>query len=236
MKSLHKFALLLTFTLLTLSAYGADLTMYTPKVEYAADQTMETAETTITGKVYATPTKERREMNVSGETMVTIMRHDKQTAWTLIPAEQMYLEMSTKDLNQQAENLDNYTIETTSMGSEQVNGVSCEKSKVLMTNRKTGTKMGGFWWMTNDNIVMKMDMISKDKDEKMRIKLELNNLKIGKQSATLFEIPAGYSKMAMPSMGNLQQMMHDSNKDNAEAPAPKEKAGFNLKDAMKLIR
>lgn len=237
MDTLSKISLVLVAGLIGLTAHAADMAKYMPRVDYSADQTMETSDVTMSGKVYSSTNKERREMNVSGENMIMIMRRDKQTAWTLIPSERMYMEVSTKEIKEQKDNLDNYKIETTVIGSETVNGVPCEKSKVIMTNKSDGSKMGGFWWVTKDGIVMKMDMISKDKDEKLRMKIELSNLKIGKQSPALFEIPAGYSKMAMPSMGSIQDMMRDSGDDSdRDEDQPKSKGGFNFNDAMKLIR
>ena len=213
MKFMLKISLLLS-SVIAFTAQAADITNGTPKVEYSADQTMETAEASMTGKVYATPTKERRDMNVSGENITMIMRRDKNTAWTLIPSQQMYLEVSTKEIKQQSDNLDNYKIETTAMGKEKVNGVECDKSKVIMTKISDGSKMGGFWWVSKDGIVMKMDMLSNEKNEKTRFKIELNNLKIGKQNPSLFEIPAGYSKMVLPSMDNIQEMMRGADGKN----------------------
>ncbi len=238
MNRFNKVSILLASCLLSTNTLSADFKPPVPKVEYSAQQTMETAETTMTGMVYVTPTRERREMNVSGETMTVIMRRDKKIGWTLIPSEQMYMEMSFDEAMDKSESLDNYKFETTAMGSETVNGVSCEKSKVIMTNLKDGSKMGGFWWVSKDGIVMKMDMISKDKDQKMRMKLELSNLKTGKQNPALFEIPAGYSKMNMPSMQSIKDMMKDA--EGGETPAQgtgkTEKGGFNFNDALKMIR
>ena len=76
MNSLHKISLLLASSLIAVSVHAADLTQYTPKVEYSADQTMETPQATMSGKVFATPVKERREMNISGQTMIMIMRRN----------------------------------------------------------------------------------------------------------------------------------------------------------------
>ncbi|MDQ1362994.1 MAG: hypothetical protein QG652_854 [Pseudomonadota bacterium] len=237
MIKLNKISLLLATGLFSISAIAADITKYNPKVEYSADQTMETAETSMTGKIYVTPAKERREMKMEGETMIMIIRRDKKIGWTLMPSEQMYMEMSFQQVEGQPDNLSNYKIETTDMGTETINGVKCNKSKIVMTKLDDGTKMGGFWWMTNDNIVMKMDMLAKEKGDKTRIKIELNNLKIGKQNPSLFEIPAGYSKMSMPNMQNLQDMMKDADTDEDEAEQPKgNKGGFNLNDALKMIR
>jgi hypothetical protein len=235
MTRLNKVSLLLASCLFSVTAMAAVSKPPVPKVEYSADQSMETAETSMAGKVYVTPSKERREMNVSGETVTMIMRRDKKIAWTLMPSEQMYMEMSFNDAAQQSGNLDNYKVEMTAMGSENINGVNCEKSKIVMTKLDDGTKMGGFWWMTKDNIMMKMDMLAIDKGNKMRIKLELNNLKVGKQNPTQFEIPAGYSKMGMP---NMQDMMKGADGDDAaqQGGENSNKGGFGFKDALKMIR
>lgn len=239
MIKLNKISLLLAASLFSISATAADMKTPVPKVEYSADQTMETSETSMDGKVYVTPSKERREMNMSGETVTMIMRRDKKIAWTIMPSEQMYMEMSFNDAAQQSGNLDNYKIETTAMGSENINGVNCEKSKIVMTKQDDDTKMGGFWWMTKDNIMMKMDMLAIDKGNKMRIKLELNNLKVGKQNPSLFEIPAGYSKMSMPNMQNIQDMMKGAGGNESPQQQGSEKSnkgGFNFNDALKMIR
>ena len=60
--------------------------------------------------------------------------------------------------------------------------------------------MGGFMWMSKENIMVKMDAVSIEKGEKNRFKTELTNIKIGKQDPALFEIPPGFEKMDMPGM------------------------------------
>ena len=47
---------------------------------------------------------------------------------------------------------------------------------------------------TKDGITVKMDLLSKDGDKKMRMSQELTNLKVEKQDPKLFEIPPGYTK------------------------------------------
>lgn len=47
---------------------------------------------------------------------------------------------------------------------------------------------------------MKMDLLSKEGDTKMRMTQELTNLKVGKQDPKLFEIPPGYTKNDMGAM------------------------------------
>ncbi|MEW6330601.1 MAG: DUF4412 domain-containing protein [Pseudomonadota bacterium] len=210
-------------------------------VEYSADWSMETAEGAVKGKIYQAPNKERREMNNDGEKMVMIMRRDKKMAWNLMPSERMYMEMKMSDPKVGRDDPMNYDVEQTTVGPDTVNGVKTTKSKIIMKEKKpNGAKMGGFWWMTKDNIMMKLDVIAVDKGKKDRMKMELDNLKIGKQDASLFEVPSGYSKMDM-SMGGMGQMMMGG-EGGGEAPAgdsgkgAKEKGGFGIKDAIKLLK
>lgn len=171
-----------------------------PQVEYSADSVMETAEISMKGRVHYTPTRERREMVMGsgGEKMLTITRHDKKVAWTLMPAEKMYMETNIAKAKSK-DDPSSYKIEQTVVGPETVNGVSTTKSKIIMTGPK-GEKMGGFMWVTKENIVVKMDAIAIDKKQKHRFKTELTNLKVGKQDPKLFEVPAGYEKMSIPGM------------------------------------
>jgi hypothetical protein len=210
-------------------------------VEYSADWSMETAEGAVKGKIYQARNKERREMNNDGEKMVMIMRRDKKVAWNLMPSERMYMEMKLTDPKVGRDDPMNYDVEQTTVGPDTVNGVKTTKSKIIMKEKKpNGAKMGGFWWMTKENIMMKLDVISVDKGKKDRMKMELDNLKIGKQDASLFEVPSGYSKMDM-SMGGMGQMMMGG-EGGGEAPAgdsgkgAKEKGGFGIKDAIKLLK
>ena len=170
------------------------------QVEYSADSVLETAEFSMKGRVHYTPTRERREMVMGsgGEKMLTITRHDKKVAWTLMPAEKMYMESSIAKTKSK-DDLSGYKIEQTVVGPETVNGVSTTKSKIIMTGPK-GEKMGGFMWTTKETIVVKMDAIAIDKKQKHRFKSELTNLKVGKQDPKLFEVPAGYEKMSIPGM------------------------------------
>ena len=176
-----------------------------PQVEYSADTVLETEDISMKGRIHYAPTRERREMveSGSGEKMIIITRHDKKIVWTLMPAEEMYMEVrlgSAKAGNK--DDLSKYKIEQTVVGPETVNGVSTTKNKIIMTGEK-GEKMGGFMWLTRDKIMVKIDAIALDKKQKHRFKSELTNLKVGKQDPKLFEVPAGYEKMSMPGMPGM---------------------------------
>lgn len=56
---------------------------------------------------------------------------------------------------------------------------------------------GGFIWITQDGIPVKMDFLGKSGRDKTRMTVTLTNLTIGPQDPALFEPPADYK--AMPS-------------------------------------
>jgi hypothetical protein len=175
-----------------------------PQVEYSADSMMESAEVSMKGHVHYTPTRERREMVQGGQKMITIQRRDKKAMWTLMPEEKMYMEMNL-DAKRAPDDLSGYKNKMTVVGPETVNGVSTNRSKVIMTDAR-GAKMGGFMWTTKDGIVVKIDVIAMDEGGKQRMKMELTNLKVTKQDPALFEIPAGYTKMDMGGLMGFGKM------------------------------
>jgi len=176
-----------------------------PNVEYSADQTIETEAAAMKGKVYATPTRERREMSQGGTKMIMIARHDKKVVWTLMPEEKMYMEMPMKDSAEKTD-MSAYKIEQTPLGEEKLDGQVMDKSKIVMTH-SSGSKMGGFMWTTKQGILAKMDAIAVDKGSKNRFKMEQTNIKVGKQPADLFEIPKGFQVMNMGGMGDMLKGM-----------------------------
>jgi hypothetical protein len=115
----------------------------------------------------------------------------------LMPAQRMYTELDLSQAKEQAASgpPDDVTIEK--IGDETVEGHSATKYKMLMRDKSAG----GFMWFTDDGIPVKMDMLAREGKEKSRITMTLRNLKTGKQDASLFELPAGYSKM--PNMGGM---------------------------------
>jgi hypothetical protein len=168
-----------------------------PSVEYSADRVMETSSGTFNGKVYATKDKERSETSMGSMQSVMILRRDKQLGWMLMPSHKMYQTMDFAKAQAQAGAAPDDQVQITEVGPESVEGFQAKKFKMLMNDGSAG----GFIWITEQGIPVKMDMLSKSGGEKSRMTITLKNLKIGAQDAQLFELPSGYT--AMPSMGSL---------------------------------
>ena len=174
------------------------------QAQYSADSYIETEQLTLKAKVYAAPGKERKEQEMGGGNQITIRRSDKGVMWMLMPEEKMYMEMGMNEGQQQSSDVDlsKYKTERTEVGKEVIDGHETTKYKMIMTNQE-GKKFGGFIWITKEGITIKMDAVSKDENSTERIKMELTNLKIGKQDLALFEIPEGYTKMTMPGIPGM---------------------------------
>ncbi len=176
------------------------------KVEYSADSTMETeGGMTMKSRIYHTVDKERMEMGGS-DGMAIIVRKDKKVVWQLMGT--MYMETPLDTSNTSGmEAFD--LIEQAEVGQETINGMKATKSKVVAVKKDGSGKFGGFFWTTKEGITVKMDMLSKEGDKKMRMTSELTNLKLEKQDPALFEIPTGYTKNdmgAMMGMGGMPAM------------------------------
>ena len=170
---------------------AADLPM--PTVEYSADRVVETEAGTFGGKVYFTKDKERMETSMQGMQSIMILRRDQQIGWMLMPAQRMYQKLDLRRAQQQAgaQPSDQMTIDE--VGAETVEGHAATKYKMLL---KDGSG-GGFIWITQDGIPVKMDFLGKSGRDKTRMTVTLTNLAIGAQDPALFEVPADYK--AMPS-------------------------------------
>lgn len=174
-------------------AHAASLPV--PTVEYSADRFIETESGNFDGKVYAAKDKERMEMHMGDMKTVMILRRDKQLGWSLMPMQKMYQQIDFAKAAQQSGAAPDDQVEITEVGTETVEGFASTKYKMMM---KDGSA-GGFIWVTQEGIPVKMDLLSKSGREKSRITMTLKNLTIGSQDPQLFELPADYA--AMPSFG-----------------------------------
>jgi len=189
-------ALAIAFTTLAAPmARGA--TLPAPTVEYSADRVIESEMGNFEGKVYSAKDKERIEMAMKGMSTVTITRRDKQLGWMLMPSHRMYQTLDLARAQKQSGGAPGDEVQIDIVAQETVEGFASTKYKMLM---KDGSA-GGFIWITEQGIAVKMDMLSKSEGKKTRITMTLKNLKIGPRDASVFELPSGYSPM--PSMAGM---------------------------------
>ena len=214
-------AWIVLFNVFAFQPVGAAL-MERPKVEYSADETLQTEDISVEQKIFYTPTKERKELKSSsmeaGVDMVQIFRHDNKVLWQLMPSQKMYMEHSFGQPGQQQgpPDLSKWDFEETVVGEEVMDGMKVTKYKTIATSTD-GKKFGGFSWRTKEGIPLKMDLLFKEGNEKKRMMTELKHVKIGKQDPSLFEIPQGFTKFDMAGM--MGGMMGRQGMDRRNMPA-----------------
>jgi hypothetical protein len=173
---------------------------------FSGTRHMETKEGQLDSFVRQDGEKVRMEMNYGGQSAVVITRFDKGLTYLLMPSMSMYREMDMKDA-QEVGSSDIDFSEASEVGREPVNGYDCTKYKAKFKN-KQGGKGGGYYWVSDEGILMKVDMIYQSRKQKgQRMKFEMRDLDIGPQDPTAFEVPANYSKMGFGNMmGQMGQM------------------------------
>ena len=164
-------------------------------MDFSADMISRVGQETMQSKIYVSEEKTRMEM----PQMTTIIRHDKKVSWMLMPSEKMYMEhpIDPSKAPKTAKNFDG-EMERTSLGVEAVDGVQAEKFKVIY---KEGKKIESVYqWIKDGQIPVKVEAIDGSWST------EYKNISTATQPADLFEIPDGYTKMSMPSLGDLMGM------------------------------
>ncbi len=162
---------------------------------FSADKVVTSRGKTTTAKVYATPTASRTEGMQDGKKFIAIERFDRKVIWSLMPDQKLYLEMAMPDGAEAAaalkDTVKGVQAKHESLGSEQVDGFLCEKTRTTVTwEGITGTstewaakELGGF-------VVKKQDDTSGEITA-------YKNIQLGPQDPSLFELPADYKKMSL---------------------------------------
>jgi outer membrane lipoprotein-sorting protein len=162
--------------------------------EFSADVKMTNAKGKVsTGKIFMEGNKIRQEMTVGKATSVSILRLDKMVSWTLLPNNQ-YIEMKIPfDPANPGANSD-IQYDTKNIGTETVNGYACQVMQTTYKDKKYGITVQ---WVA-DKLGFAIKTQTKDAGGKVTSTMEYSNIVMGAQPASLFEIPAGYEKMALP--------------------------------------
>jgi outer membrane lipoprotein-sorting protein len=166
---------------------------------FSGTRRMETKEGQMEMFVRQAPDKMRMESNYGGQSTVIITREDKGVSYMLMPSMSMYREMDTKGA-QEAGASDMDFSEASEVGREEVNGYDCTKYRARFED-KQGGKGGGYYWVSDDGILMKVDMIYQSPKQKgQRMVLEMLDVEIGPQDPAEFEVPANYSQLGFAGM------------------------------------
>lgn len=197
--------LALVLALLVSPAHAGGVEEYLEKfgidqnASFSGTRHMEMKEGQMDSFVRQAPGKTRTEMSAGGMSAVIITRQDTGKNYMLMPSMSMYREMDIKGL-QEAGNSDIDFSEASKVGRESISGFDCTKYKAKFED-KQGGKGGGYYWVSDEGILMKVDMIYQSRKQKgQRMVFEMRDVQIGPQDPSQFEVPANYSKMGFGSM------------------------------------
>jgi len=158
--------------------------------DFSADVIGQSEEGAFQGKMYVHGENVRMEM----AQMITITRADQKVVWMVMPSEKMYMEQPIKPRDVIASGAAGEA-ERKPLGSEAVNGKPADKFEV--TYDYEGERSLVYEWV-DPSLGMPVKIAAVDGSWSM----EYQNIQAGPQEASLFEVPEGYQKFAMPSMSD----------------------------------
>jgi hypothetical protein len=127
--------------------------------------------------------------------MVTVVRPEKKATVIMYPGLQSYAEVPlSEDETAEAK------VESTELGKETIDGHPCTKTKLVSTDAK-GNKQEAFVWQATDLKNFPVQMQMAQKGNTLIVKYQAPKLET--PEASLFDIPAGYTKY--PSVQALMQ-------------------------------
>jgi hypothetical protein len=147
----------------------------------------------VQSKIYMKNDKVRIE--TKGEEAYSIVRIDKNVVWMVFPKGKTYMEMVPHERQVPGEKLKG-EVSRKYVGSETVNGYPTKKYEVTVKDGEMSDKAHQ-WVSTDLNYPIKISAIDGSWST------EYKNIKMGSQPDSLFELPAGYEKMAMPGLPGI---------------------------------
>lgn len=189
-----------------------------PKVSYSGVREMVSSQGTVSMKEYYAPQKQRMEMSGPTGDVVLINRRDKNSTWMIMPGMKMYMDIPSKQFQQQTGSHAR-VVENQKVGSETLDGHKVDKYKSIVEDDE-GVRGEGYYWITRDGIVLKMEVDLIQGGKKEHMVMQLKQLKVAAQSASLFELPAGYSAMPAMDKNMWSSMMNSGAAASAEENQP----------------
>lgn len=168
--------------------------------EYSADMVVESAgQPPAEGKIYVAQGKMRFDSAMGG----SITRQDLNVTWMLMPAEQLYVEQAfdTTAVRQTSAKVPG-ELERQPLGKETIDG--SETDKYLVTYEEGGQRLQMHQWLGPEGSPRKVAAIDGSWSVLFR------NFKPGAPPAEVFEIPAGYQKMAIPKYDDMAALIEQA--------------------------
>ncbi|MBT8392648.1 MAG: DUF4412 domain-containing protein [Ignavibacteria bacterium] len=170
---------------------------FTCFAQFTADMVVTEGEVVRTNKFYSQNQFYRMDIEEQGQEGYVIVDHNEGVTKVVMPAEQMYMEMSSTGMQSMSNDVfqsiekQKEQYETNLVGTETINGFECDKYEVLID----GSVVSIFW--QSEDIEYPIKVVSGANSEMV---MELKNIVAGDVDDSMFQIPDGYTKMDMPGM------------------------------------
>ncbi|MGI9264565.1 MAG: DUF4412 domain-containing protein [Gammaproteobacteria bacterium] len=167
---------------------------------------IETSEGDFQQTVYWTPDKVRTETELPGMSMTNIVREDLGVMWISNPMMGGCLEQAIEGAEELAQMggsmISPENVDYEEIGSEEIDGYQTTKYKV--TDTEGSTTHEAVFWVTEDNILVRMEIEPDEAVSDGSFTMRLSSLEVGPQPDELFESPGNCQKMPdMPGMPGL---------------------------------
>jgi len=179
---------------LSFATVGAYAQAHNPS--FSADQVQVMGKRTTTSKVYSSDKAIRIEKEERGKQSITIMHLDRKAVWVLNPEQKTYMDMGGigQAGMEMASSMKGAKVQRDPLGSEQVGAYHCDKFRVQTTYE--GHVYTSVEWDAKELNGFPV----KQADEKGSWSKEYQNVKLGPQDPSLFEVPSGYQKIDLAGM------------------------------------
>lgn len=162
-------------------------------MDFSADVIVEPKGEEVTvGKVFVKGDKVRQETVIEGESEVTIVRPDKQITWTISPRAKTYTETPYQPEDKGFEEWNKEKASRSKLvGEGTISGIPCKKYEDVQDGERI------YYWVSGR---LSFPLRVEDPDFNM----EYRNIKEGPVDDSLFEIPAGYTRTAIPTPAGVE--------------------------------
>jgi len=167
-----------------------------PLRDFSADVVHTVGKRVTNEKVYSSEKAIRVEKEDKGKQSITIMRLDRKAIYVLMPEQKSYMDMGSfgQSSTEMASSMEGAKVERQALGSEDVGSYHCDKYRVQTTYE--GHVYTGLEWNAKELNGFPV----KQADEKGSWSKEYQNVKLGAQDPSLFEVPADYKKIDLGGM------------------------------------
>ena len=160
--------------------------------EFTADMTEIDGSDTLTSKIYIKESNYRMEMVEDGQEVFVIVSPEDGMTRVALVADKMYFEMPSNDMRSLMkdpfQSLKHVTSmgESTSLGTEEINGYECEKIEISLEGTPQMTQ-----WVAKD-LGFPLRIVLHTVGDKL---VELSNVQAEELDDALFKVPSDYTKM-----------------------------------------